>query len=165
MYTTTKTIHTETSHRLMLHRGQCHNLHGHTYRWDVSVSRETLSDSDMVIDFADLKSLMCNIIENSFDHAVVLNSKDELAEDLLLHGLNVFRMNGDPTAENMAEVAFHLIDKELEDMYGAMTPRPFVSSVTVHETKNSNATYVLPGAAQVVVLPEVEGTDGDSNEH
>ena len=50
MTTVTKTVRFDAAHILTNHRGLCKNLHGHTYRVDVSVSADCPCD-DMVIDF------------------------------------------------------------------------------------------------------------------
>ena len=57
MVTVTKTVKFDAAHVLTNHQGLCKNLHGHTYRVDVSVSRPDESAGDMVIDFKDLKGI------------------------------------------------------------------------------------------------------------
>ena len=55
MTTVTKTVKFDAAHILTNHDGLCKNLHGHTYRVDISVSQADSIDQDMVIDFAKLK--------------------------------------------------------------------------------------------------------------
>ena len=57
MITVTKTVKFDAAHVLTNHQGLCKNLHGHTYRVDVSVTQAEDDASDMVIDFKDLKRL------------------------------------------------------------------------------------------------------------
>ena len=47
MTTVTKTVKFDAAHVLTDHQGLCRNLHGHTYRVDVSVSAE--ADGDMIV--------------------------------------------------------------------------------------------------------------------
>ena len=56
MITVTKTIRFDAAHVLTNHQGLCKNLHGHTYRVDVSVAQGDGDTRDMVIDFKDLNA-------------------------------------------------------------------------------------------------------------
>ena len=57
MTTATKTIKFDAAHVLTNHEGLCKNLHGHTYRVDVTVAQSADDTKDMVIDFKDLKKI------------------------------------------------------------------------------------------------------------
>ena len=48
MITVTKTVKFDAAHVLTNHQGLCKNLHGHTYRVDVSVAQAEDDDRDMV---------------------------------------------------------------------------------------------------------------------
>ena len=70
----------EMAHVLLNYDGPCRNVHGHSYRLFVTISGVPVNDTNnpkngMVIDFADLKSIVLNEIVNVFDHAVAV-SKD-----------------------------------------------------------------------------------------
>jgi len=55
------------AHMLSGHNALCKNLHGHTYKVQVSVTGYKLdkgSSQDMIIDFKDLKLAMQNIKDN-----------------------------------------------------------------------------------------------------
>ena len=67
MVTVTKTIKFDAAHVLTNHEGLCKNLHGHTYRVDVSVAQAEGDASDMVIDFKDLKRIASEVICERFD--------------------------------------------------------------------------------------------------
>ena len=58
----TKTVKFDAAHVLTNHRGLCKNLHGHTYRVDVSVAQSDGDESDMVIDFKDLKKIAAEVV-------------------------------------------------------------------------------------------------------
>jgi 6-pyruvoyltetrahydropterin/6-carboxytetrahydropterin synthase len=68
----TKQFQFHAAHQLPNHDGKCRNLHGHTYRVDVSV-RGKIKDLDgtpdegMVIDFDRLKEAWV-VIDEAFDH-------------------------------------------------------------------------------------------------
>ena len=51
MTTVTKTVKFDAAHILANHKGLCKNLHGHTYRVDVSAAMSDDEHGDMVIDF------------------------------------------------------------------------------------------------------------------
>lgn len=99
----TKIFTTETAHRLLGYKGACSNIHGHTYRFEVTFQGEQLDELGMVIDFKEIKNNIGGLISDFFDHCIVLNEKDPLID--ILHNClttNVSVMTGNPTAENMA---------------------------------------------------------------
>lgn len=99
MHKITKTMRTETAHRLLLHKGLCHHLHGHSYKWEVTISSPQLNLEGMVMDFSILKTAMQSVI-GQFDHATVLNEHDTvLVEALTTMRTVIFRH--EPTAELM----------------------------------------------------------------
>ncbi|MEY2467639.1 MAG: 6-pyruvoyltetrahydropterin/6-carboxytetrahydropterin synthase [Actinomycetota bacterium] len=49
------------------HSGACKNLHGHSYRLEVTVDGD-VDDNGIVIDFADLQRVVENEIIDRFDH-------------------------------------------------------------------------------------------------
>ena len=73
MTTVTKTVKFDAAHILTNHQGLCKNLHGHTYRVDVSVVGD--ESRDMVIDFKELKNLATEVICERFDHAFIYNTE------------------------------------------------------------------------------------------
>lgn len=105
----TKQFSFETGHALYGYDGKCRNVHGHSYRLDVTVIGEPIADSShvkhgMVIDFSDLKSIVKEEIVDVFDHATIFNKNTphvELAEELQRRGHNVLLVNYQPTSEMM----------------------------------------------------------------
>ena len=89
------------AHRLMLHKGKCSNVHGHTYKVRVTVKGETDASTGMVVDFGELTEIMQPII-TKLDHSILLNYCDPLLEDLKHHKVAINMLNGEPTAENIA---------------------------------------------------------------
>jgi len=136
MITVTKTVRFDAAHVLTNHRGLCMNLHGHTYRVDVSVSQAEGVDSDMVIDFKDLKRIASDAVCCRFDHAFIYNTESagerEIAAVVEKNGMRTVAIPFRSTAENLAK-----------HFYGVLKPLiPGLSAVKVWETVDSCAEYV-----------------------
>ena len=105
----TKQFSFETGHALYGYDGKCKNVHGHSYRLDVTVIGTPITDATnvkygMVIDFGDLKKIVKEEIVDIFDHATVFNKNTphvELAKELEDRGHNVILANYQPTSEMM----------------------------------------------------------------
>lgn len=70
MHTICKDFEFAAAHRIRGHTGGCENLHGHNYRVRVCVTASRLDELGMVLDFADLKAIMREIVE-PLDHGVI----------------------------------------------------------------------------------------------
>ena len=70
MYTIFKDFTFAAAHSIRGHTGGCENLHGHNYRVRVLVEAEELDALGMVIDFADLKVALAEVV-GPFDHRVI----------------------------------------------------------------------------------------------
>lgn len=57
----------EAAHSLAWHPGKCRNLHGHSYRLDVSVEGP-LDPNGVVLDFDTLKALVQTQVIDAWDH-------------------------------------------------------------------------------------------------
>ncbi len=105
----TKQFTFETAHALYGYDGKCRNIHGHSYKLDVTVIGEPIADMDnvkcgMVIDFGDLKHIVKSQVVDKMDHAIILNKETphiELAQTLKSSGHDVILVNYQPTSENM----------------------------------------------------------------
>ncbi|WCO01789.1 6-pyruvoyl trahydropterin synthase family protein [Psychroserpens ponticola] len=105
----TKQFSFETGHALYGYDGKCKNVHGHSYRLDVTVIGTPISDNTnvkfgMVIDFSDLKKIVKEDIVDVFDHATVFNKNTphvELAKELSERDHNVLLVDYQPTSEMM----------------------------------------------------------------
>ena len=135
MITVTKTVRFDAAHVLTNHQGLCKNLHGHTYRVDVSVTQPEGDTRDMVIDFKDLKLIANEVVCDRFDHAFVYNTQSvgecEIAAVVEKNGMRTVAIPFRSTAENLAKM-----------FYGELKARiPGLSSVKVWETADSCAEY------------------------
>lgn len=105
----TKQFSFETGHALYGYDGKCKNVHGHSYRLDVTVIGQPITDNTnvkfgMVIDFTDLKKIVKEEIVDVFDHATVFNKNTphvELAKELQERDHNVLLVDYQPTSEMM----------------------------------------------------------------
>jgi 6-pyruvoyltetrahydropterin/6-carboxytetrahydropterin synthase len=105
----TKKFSFETGHALYGYDGKCKNVHGHSYKLNVTVIGTPINDKDnvkfgMVIDFTDLKKIVKEEIVDVFDHATVFNKNTphvELAKELKDRGHCVLLVDYQPTSEMM----------------------------------------------------------------
>ena len=135
MITVTKTVKFDAAHVLTNHQGLCKNLHGHTYRVDVSVAQAEDDDRDMVIDFKDLKGIANEVICDRFDHAFIYNTESagekEIAAVVEKNGMRTVAIPFRSTAENLAKLFFGELKERI----------PGLSAVKVWETADSCAEY------------------------
>ena len=135
MITVTKTVKFDAAHVLTNHQGLCKNLHGHTYRVDVSVTQREDDTRDMVIDFKDLKGIANEVICDRFDHAFVYNTESagecEIAAVVEKNGMRTVAIPFRSTAENLAKMFFGELKARI----------PGLSAVKVWETADSCAEY------------------------
>ena len=133
MTTVTKTVKFDAAHVLSDHAGLCRNLHGHTYRVDVSVAQET--DGDMVVDFKELKKIANEVICDRFDHAFIYNTKSagesEIAAVVEKNGLRTVAIPFRSTCENLAKMFYNELKARI----------PGLSSVKVWETADNCAEF------------------------
>jgi 6-pyruvoyltetrahydropterin/6-carboxytetrahydropterin synthase len=127
----TKTFTFDMAHRLSFHKGKCWNLHGHTYKLEVTVSGDE-DENGMVIDFNDMKDICMEKVVDVLDHSTVIYEKDELMMNSFPMVLHHVIMPYEPTAENLCK----WISKRLED--GGL----MIKQVAVWETASSKALYI-----------------------
>jgi 6-pyruvoyltetrahydropterin/6-carboxytetrahydropterin synthase len=117
MYELTVEAQFDSAHNLRRYDGPCENLHGHTYRAQVSYQGSELNELGILVDFKQLKDTLAEVV-SYLDHRY-LNELPEFKEQ-------------NPTAENIARVIFQRIRGILGDG---------ISKVTVWETPTSSASY------------------------
>jgi len=127
----TKIFSFDAAHRLYNYEGKCHNLHGHTWKVEVTLSGP-LNENGMVVDFNDMDKKIGKMIDEKFDHATILNINDPLLSKIRLD-TNYFGLSGDPTSENLAKFIY----REVKAMFEPIA----VTSVVVWESPTSHAEY------------------------
>lgn len=78
MTTVTKIFMFEASHHLPHYDGDCHNLHGHSYKLEVTVKGDIETDTNnpkcgMIVDFKDLKKIVEEVAVDKYDHSYLNN--------------------------------------------------------------------------------------------
>ncbi|QLB13403.1 preQ(0) biosynthesis protein QueD [Bisgaardia hudsonensis] len=113
MFKIAKEFSFDMAHLLDGHDGKCKNLHGHTYKLQVEVSGQLHSNGakrGMVMDYADLKSIVKTHILDKMDHAFLydLHSEKEcqIAELLQRFDSKTFGLATRTTAEEIAKYIF-----------------------------------------------------------
>lgn len=134
MLTITKEFQFDAAHRLWSENlseeqnrqiyGTCSNMHGHTYRLQVTVSG-TVRDDGMILNFKEFKTFVQETILDRYDHTYL----NELKE---YDNLPV-------TAENMVSHIYDILNEKLSLM------DVLLQSVVLYETPTSWATISRDG--------------------
>lgn len=152
------TVHAgfEAAHMLSNYDGDCHNLHGHSYKVKVTLTCKKVESFDvpdaqagtaategMVMDFRVLKSIVNDAIEQ-FDHAFLVSNIRGTAESRVHAvvnnmGLKTCLLKGHTTAENIGLRLFEEIRQRINAM-NASRDTPMKLTVSVQETEGCNAT-------------------------
>ncbi len=114
-------------HALRNYRGKCENVHGHNYRVRITMEGEELDNAGLLVDFAELKRVMRDIIER-LDHQ-------------FLNDVEPFdKLN--PSAENMARYFYQEMSRQFTA--GARPSPVRVAAVKIWETDTATAVYRMP---------------------
>ncbi|MFZ4797381.1 MAG: 6-carboxytetrahydropterin synthase QueD [Bacteroidia bacterium] len=99
MLSITKIFHFEAAHTISCYNGQCKNIHGHSYELHVTITGQELNESNMLIDFKELKKIVEIHVTNDFDHALILKSSDENVANYKTINTKIHWLKEEPTAE------------------------------------------------------------------
>ena len=120
----------EAAHALQGYDGACRNIHGHSYKLEVTIIglpiiNEEHPKNGMVLDFGDLKQLVQETILDVMDHALLLRADSDrgLVESLRKLNHKLLLTPYQPTCENM------LID------FKTRLRKVLPASVTLHSLK------------------------------
>jgi len=133
----------ESAHRLWLTSGKCHNVHGHSFLAEVTVAAPDVDRYGMIVDFGPLKREVRGMLDSEWDHSILLNELDPVADPLEQHGSSVTRLHVDPTTEGLARLLYDRVDEMLYRMTdnGLVVAEAFVESVHIQETAVNSAAY------------------------
>lgn len=112
--------HFAAAHQLRNYNGKCERLHGHNWKVQVTVTAERLNEIGLAIDFADIKK-------------VTREALDNLEHNFLNEIFPFTEIN--PSSENIARWLYETIKKKIN------SNSVVVSSVTVWESDTASATY------------------------
>ena len=137
----TRRLEFDAGHRIPNHTSQCKHLHGHRYAIEISLSGEILategqSEQGMVMDFSDVKRIAKERLVDLWDHAFLVYRGDKPVCDFLasMAGHKTVVLDVVPTAENLAQLAFALLDPAYQDIYGNHLR---LEKVRLYETPNN----------------------------
>lgn len=127
----------DAAHRLMDYIGKCKNIHGHRYRVEIFFTYFDVDANGFSIDFGEIKRIVKEWLDDSLDHALILNPADDSVIELCRNKLwKVYKMGlgntsyRNPTAENMASEIFHVVD----NLFSFKKNKVSVSRVILYET-------------------------------
>jgi len=128
MYTIFKDYQLSAAHVIRGHPGKCRFMHGHNYRVRVHVAARRLDGIGMVVDFADLKRLVHEVL-GPFDHHVI-------------NEIPPFDQRN-TTAELLAEFVHQEVGRRLAEAEGG---RVWVRRVEVWENDSACAVFEPDGS-------------------
>lgn len=124
-------------HRVFGHESKCAHLHGHNYRVHFTITAKELDSVGRVIDFSVIKTLLCEWLEQYWDHKFLIWIKDPWATiigDLDPQGTALTLFN--PTAENMAEFLFKTVAPILLEPHNVQ-----LTHIRIEETRKCSVDY------------------------
>jgi 6-pyruvoyltetrahydropterin/6-carboxytetrahydropterin synthase len=132
-------------HRVHGHENKCAYLHGHNYRVTFIIAGD-LDLVGRVLDFGTINKLLCQWLEENWDHKFLLWNKDNSPFVRLLataptindEDLGIVFVPFNPTAENMASYLLEVIGPQQLKGTGAQ-----LVSVKVEETRKCSASATL----------------------
>ena len=121
----TRRLEFDAGHRIPDHKSQCRHLHGHRYAIEITLSGDIIEqDGDaangMVMDFSQVKEIAKTHLVDAWDHSFLAYAGDHAIIDFLatLPGHKTVVLKRVPTAENLAQTAFDILDAAYRDTYG-----------------------------------------------
>lgn len=121
----TRRLEFDAGHRIPDHKSQCRHLHGHRYVLEITLSGDIIRQdgntaNGMVMDFSEIKTLAREHLVSRWDHAFLVYAGDTAVVEFLktLPGHKTVVLECIPTAENLAETAFDILDGVFCDTFG-----------------------------------------------
>lgn len=121
----TRRLEFDAGHRIPDHRSQCRHMHGHRYALEVTLSGDIIREdgspaNGMVMDFSEVKAIARAQVVDAWDHAFLAWRSDTPVLQFLqsMPGHKTVVLDEVPTAENLARIAFRLLDAAYRDTYG-----------------------------------------------
>lgn len=125
-------------HRVVGHENKCRFIHGHNYRVTFECYGE-LDSVGRVLDFGVIKALLCEWLEQEWDHKMLMWEHDPLLEQMRgLSPESVVPLPFNPTAENMAEYLVKTVGPQQLAGTGVALAR-----CVVEETRKCAAVYEI----------------------
>lgn len=142
----TRRLEFDAGHRIPNHNSQCKHLHGHRYAIEITLSGDIIttegqSEQGMVMDFSDVKRVAKEKVVDAWDHAFLVYRGDRAVCDFLasMPDHKTVVLDVVPTAENLAQTAFGILNGAYRDVYGNNLR---LERVRIYETPNNWADCV-----------------------
>lgn len=143
MQTITRIGTFDSAHRVLNEKMKCFNIHGHTYRYEITFAFDDMQDIGYAIDFKEIKRIGGQWIDDNLDHGTILNHQDfELfkACKFTKSKMWIMTLNGaheycNPTVENIAReifLAMHILFRHVKGL--------LIHEVKLWETPNCYTT-------------------------
>jgi 6-pyruvoyltetrahydropterin/6-carboxytetrahydropterin synthase len=136
----TRRLEFDAGHRIPDHQSQCRHLHGHRYALEITLGGDIIEaagqpNNGMVMDFSEVKAIAKRHVVDVWDHAFLAFNGDRAIVDFLaaLPGHKTVLLDRVPTAENLARIAFEILDLAYRDSYGNHL---HLEQVRLYETPN-----------------------------
>ena len=149
----TRRLEFDAGHRIPNHNSQCKHLHGHRYAIEITLSgkvikTEGISEQGMVMDFSEVKNIAKAHVVDAWDHAFLVYRGDHVVLDFLrtLPDHKTVVLDVIPTAENLAMVAFDLLDHAYNNTFGNDLR---LERVRLYETPNNWVDYARTSVQKV----------------
>ncbi len=114
----------DAGHRIPSHNSHCRHLHGHRYAIEITLSGNIITDEGianqgMIMDYSEVKRIAKDTLINKWDHAFLVYSGDiqvlKFLQSIKDHKTVI--LDKPPTAENLALIAFDILDHAYIDNY------------------------------------------------
>ena len=136
----TRRLEFDAGHRIPDHKSQCRHLHGHRYAIEITLTGDVIRQegnaaNGMVMDFSEVKTLASRHLVDLWDHAFLVYAGDAAVVEFLrsIPDHKTVILDCIPTAENLAELAFGILDGIYRDTY---ENRLRLERVRLYETPN-----------------------------
>lgn len=137
----TKRFRFEMAHMLFEYDGLCRNIHGHSYRLEVTLAGEPRNEArhpkdGMVMDFGELKNIVKSNIVNRFDHALMINQLIPESQKQILRQTSerIIEVDFQPTSENILVYIAEILQQQLPETVSLF-------SIRLYETASSYAEW------------------------
>lgn len=94
----------ETAHRQYGDMSKCGYLHGHNWKADIRITAGKVGPLGYIVDFKEVKEAI-----REMDHKILIYDGDPLTDDLMKHKQKLYRMNSNPTCENISQHILELL--------------------------------------------------------
>jgi len=130
MYRVSTGVHVQLAHHIRGHAGPCISLHGHTWRFALTLEASSLDPAGFVIDFDEVHQLILQPCHQLLDHALAM-------------GEQTYQEN----REHFAALGENLVATRMETVGSLGETQP------VLEGALAGARNALPGGIKVAIFP------------